>query len=146
MAERSSDTICPPAPLERFARDVVRAMGSDAEIASTVSRHLIGANLAGHDSHGVILLPVYVEQADRGDLVPAARPVVLRESGAAALLDARRGFGHFSTMQAMEWVVGRAPRHGVAAAAVRHSGHIGRLGEYTERAAAAGLIGLVTVG
>ncbi len=146
MAEISDGVICPAGPLEAFTARVVTAMGADAEVAREVSRHMVRSNLSGHDSHGVILLPAYVGQADRGELVPAARPVVLRETEVAALLDARRGFGHFSTMHAMEWAVARAPRHGVAVAAVRHSSHIGRLGEYTERAAAAGLIGIVTVG
>jgi hydroxycarboxylate dehydrogenase B len=146
MAEISEGVICPAGPLEAFTARVATAMGADAEVAREVSRHMVRSNLSGHDSHGVILLPAYVSQADRGELVPAARPVVLRETEVAALLDAGRGFGHYSTMHALEWVVARAPRHGVAVAAVRHSSHIGRLGEYTERAAAAGLIGIVTVG
>ena len=146
MAPSSTIVLCPAAPLEAFAAGVVRALGADDEVSREVGRHLVRSNLSGHDSHGVRLLPAYVAQADRGDLAPAARPVALRETEVAALLDARRGFGHFSTMQAMEWAVARAPRHGIAAVAVRHSTHIGRLGEYTERAAAAGLVGLVTVG
>src|SRR5262249_56244271 len=100
----------------------------------------------GRGVWGVVLVPADVGQADRGELDRGARPVLMRETDVAALIDARRGFGHFSTMNAMEWVIARAPRHGVAVAAVRHSSHIGRLGEYTERAAEAGLIRVVTVG
>lgn len=146
MAETSDGVSCPAGPLETFVRGVVRKMGAGADVAAEVSRHLVRSNLSGHDSHGVILLPMYVGQADRGELIPAARPAMLRESEVVALVDAGRGFGHFSTMQAMEWAIARAPRHGVALVAVRHSAHIGRLGEYTERAAGAGLIGIVTVG
>jgi uncharacterized oxidoreductase len=146
MASSSPAVLCPAVSLERFAAEVLRAVGADADVSREVGRHLVRSNLSGHDSHGVRLLPAYVAQADRGELSPAARPVVLRETEVTVLLDAQRGFGHFSTMQAMEWAMARAPRHGLAAAAVRHSTHIGRLGEYTERAAAAGLVGLVTVG
>ncbi len=146
MAEIARGVICPAGPLEAFVRGVVQAMGAGEDVAAEVSRHLVRSNLSGHDSHGVILLPAYVGQADRGELIPAARPVMLRESEVVALVDAGRGFGHFSTMRAMEWAIARAPRHGVAVVAVRHSTHIGRLGEYTERAAGAGLIGIVTVG
>jgi uncharacterized oxidoreductase len=146
MAEMSDGVLCPPGPLQAFATGVVRMLGADPDVAHEVGRHLVRSNLSGHDSHGVILLPAYVDQADRGELRPAERPALIHETAVAALLDARRGFGHFSTMQAMEWVLARAPRHGVAVAAVRHSSHIGRLGEYTERAAEAGVIGLVTVG
>jgi hydroxycarboxylate dehydrogenase B len=146
MPQISAGVICPAGPLEAFVAGVVRKMGADAEVAAEVARHMVRSNLSGHDSHGVILLPAYVGQAERGELAPAARPVMLRETEVVALVDAQRGFGHFSTMHAMEWAIARAPRHGVAVVAVRHSSHIGRLGEYTERAAAAGLIGIVTVG
>jgi hydroxycarboxylate dehydrogenase B len=146
MAEMTAGVTCPPGPLEAFVGGVVRRMGADPDVAAEVSRHMVRSNLSGHDSHGVILLPAYVGQAERGELAPAARPALVRETEVTALIDAGRGFGHFSTMQAMEWALARAPRHGVAVVAVRHSTHIGRLGEYTERAAAAGLIGIVTVG
>ena len=133
-------------PLETFVQGVCRALGADAEIAAAVARHLVRANLSGHDSHGVIRVPQYVAQAASGELHPEARPVILRENAVTALVDARRGFGHYSTAWALDWAMGRAREHGIAAAAVRHSSHIGRLGEYTERAAAAGLIVIVTVG
>ena len=132
--------------LQTFTAEVVRAIGAGAETADQVARHLVTANLCGHDSHGVLRLSQYVEEADRGDLVPAAEPELLRESAVCALLDARRGFGHRSTMVAADWVARHAREHGLAAAAVRHSTHIGRLGEYTERLAGEGLVGLVTVG
>lgn len=129
-----------------FVDSVVRAVGADEEVAREVARHLVRANLSGHDSHGVIRVPHYVAQIDRGELAPAARPTVVREMGATVLVDAHRCFGHFSTAFALDRVVELAGRHGVASAVVRHSTHIGRLGEYAERAAAAGLILLGTVG
>jgi uncharacterized oxidoreductase len=129
-----------------FVAGVVRAMGADAEIAGEVARHLVRANLSGHDSHGVIRVPQYVMQAERGDLDPAAHPTILRETPVTALVDARRGFGHYSTAWALDWAMAHGREHGIAAAAVRHSSHIGRLGEYTERAGEQGLIAIVTVG
>ena len=138
--------LCPPDPLREFVDAVARRMGADADVAAELARHLVGSNLAGHDSHGVIRIPQYVGDMDRGVIVPSARPVVARESAVAALVDAHRGFGQHSTMFALEWAMGRARQHGVAMVAVRHSTHIGRLGEYAERAAAEGLIGIVTVG
>jgi uncharacterized oxidoreductase len=146
MPDAPPPVLCAAEPLRGFVAAVVRRMGADAEVANEVARHLVGSNLAGHDSHGVIRVSQYISEADRGLLVPAARPAVVREGEVAALVDARRSFGQFSTMFAVEWAMARARRHGVAMAAVRHSTHIGRLGEYTERTAAEGLIGLVTVG
>ncbi len=139
-------TIIRAEPLQAFVQQVCQAMGAAAEVASEVARHLVRANLSGHDSHGVLRLAQYVAEMDHGDLKPGARPVLLRESGASALVDAGRGFGQFSTMVALEWGLERARKHGVAAAAVRHSMHIGRLGEYGERAAEAGFLAIVTVG
>jgi LDH2 family malate/lactate/ureidoglycolate dehydrogenase len=146
MAATPGSVLCDADPLRAFATEVARRMGADAASAAELGRHLVGSNLAGHDSHGVIRIPQYVEDTDRGLLVPSACPVIVREGEVAALVDARRSFGQVSTMFATEWAIGRARRHGVAVVAVRHSTHIGRLGEYAERAAAEGLIGLVTVG
>ena len=132
--------------LRALTFDVVRAMGASAETAEEVSAHLIMANLSGHDSHGVLRLAQYVAEQDRGQLVPEAEVELLRASPLCALFDAHRGFGQRSTMVATEWVASKAGEHGLAAAAVRHSTHIGRLGEYTERLTGEGLVGLVTVG
>jgi LDH2 family malate/lactate/ureidoglycolate dehydrogenase len=134
------------AALTAFTLDIVTAMGAAPETAAEVSRHLVGANLTGHDSHGVLRLAQYAAEQDRGRLVPAAETELLRATTICALFDAHRGFGQSSTMVAAEWVADHARGHGLAAAAVRHSMHIGRLGEYTERLARDGLVGLVTVG
>src|SRR5437868_8689854 len=121
-------------------------MGAAPEVAAEVARHLVSANLAGHDSHGVLRWTQYVGELDRGELDPAAPVEILHESPVAALFDAHRGFGQHTTMAATEWALARAREHGLAAAAIRHSMHIGRLGEYTERLAGAGLVGIVTIG
>ncbi|MFO7917606.1 MAG: Ldh family oxidoreductase [Anaerolineae bacterium] len=138
--------ICKPEPLEAFIEEIVIGLGADEEIATEVAQHLVHANLSGHDSHGVLRIAQYTAQADSGELVPAAQPTILRESSTTALIDARRGFGHYSTAYALNWAMKHAHEHGIAAAAVRHSSHIGRVGEYTERAAQSGLIAIVTVG
>jgi uncharacterized oxidoreductase len=146
MPDPKTPVLCPPDPLREFVAAVARRMGADADAAGELARHLVGSNLAGHDSHGVIRVPQYVGDTDQGLLVPSARPVLMREGAVAALVDARRGFGQYSTMFALEWATARVRQHGVAMVAVRHSTHIGRLGEYAERAAAEGVIGIVTVG
>ena len=135
-----------PCVLESFVASVFRAMRADRDVAAEVARHLVRANLSGHDSHGVIRVPKYVAQADRGELMPAARPTLAHESGGTGLIDGHRGFGHFATAFALDWALDKARQHGLAAAAIRHCTHIGRVGEYTERAAERGLICIMTVG
>src|SRR5207248_8023529 len=110
-------------------------MGADPAVAATVAGHLLRANLSGHDSHGLLRIPQYVADADRGDLVPSALAEVILEKGAVGIVDAGRGFGHSATALAMEWAIGRSRQHGIAAAAIRRAHHIGRLGEYAEQAA-----------
>ncbi len=141
-----AETLHQAAELEDFARRLFLAMGASEPVAATVAGHLVRANLSGHDSHGMLRIPQYVAEADRGDLVPAATAAVMRESGAVGLVDAGRGFGHSATALAMEWTAGRAIQFGIAAAAIRRANHIGRLGEYAELAAARGVIGIATVG
>ena len=138
--------ICSPESLQAYAAGVFRAMGSERDVADEVARHLVQSNLSGHDSHGVIRIPAYVTEADSGALRPAARPTVASETDAVAVVDAHRGFGQYSTLFALDWALDRVHRHGLAAVAVRNSTHIGRLGEYTERAAERGVIAVVTVG
>jgi uncharacterized oxidoreductase len=142
----AGDYVYEPGALQSFVERIIRAIGADGEIAGVVARHLVRSNLSGHDSHGVIRIPWYVAESEAGGLFPSARPIVQRDRGVTALIDAQRGFGHFSTGFALDWAIERARQHGIAAAAVRHSTHIGRLGEYTERAAGRGLIAIVTVG
>jgi uncharacterized oxidoreductase len=136
----------PAEALERFVDQIVQAMGADRDVAAEVARHLVHANLAGHDSHGVVRLPPYVAQADRGELRPPARPITVLESPATAVIDAQYGFGHFSTAFALSWAMDRARQKGIAGVAIRHSSHIGRLGDYTGRAGSQGLIAIVTAG
>lgn len=137
---------CNAAGLEAFARRVFGALGADEDVAAEVARHLVRANLSGHDSHGVIRVPQYVEQAKAGEVVAPARPTLLRETAGVALVDGKRSFGQFSTTFALDWAMRGARRHGIASAAVRHSTHIGRLGHYAEQCAGQGLVGMVTVG
>src|SRR5262245_2652477 len=114
MADSKTSVLCPPDPLREFVDSVARRMGADSDVAAELARHLVGSNLAGHDSHGVIRVPQYVADTDRGHIVPSARPVVARESPVAALVDAQRGFGQHSTMFALEWAMTCARQHGGA--------------------------------
>lgn len=135
-----------PGELQRFAGAVLGAMGAPEEVAGVVAEHLVLSNLSGHDSHGVMRLPLYVDMAGRGALQPAHLPEVLAESEATVLVDARRGFGQYSTLFALRRCMEKARVAGAAVGTVRHSTHTGRLGTYGERAAAAGLVSLITTG
>jgi len=135
-----------PEPLQLFATALFRAVGPDADVAEEVADHLIGANLAGHDSHGVIRIPQYFDLIAKGALSPTARPEIIRSTSVTALVDARRGLSHFAAAFALDWAMERAAQHGLAAAAIRQASHVGRLGHSTERAGRRGYIAILTVG
>ena len=141
-----AEVLCPAGPLEQFIHQVAVAVGADETAAAEVAHHLVRANLSGHDSHGVLRMPWYVQQIQDGVLKPAAQPEIVRQRGATALIDAKQSFGQYSTFFALDWTMKAAREHGIATAAVRNSMHIGRLGEYSERAIAEGLVAIVTYG
>src|SRR5439155_1367334 len=107
-----------PADLEQLGTRVFQALGAPADVAAEVAGHLVRANLAGHDSHGAIRIPQYALQIEQGAIQPAARPTVVREKGAALLVDGVHGFGQAATVFALERAIERAQSMGVAAAAI----------------------------
>lgn len=141
-----AEVICPAGPLQAFIHQVALAVGADEAAAGEVAHHLVRANLSGHDSHGVLRMPWYSQQAKAGLLKPGVQPRIIRERGATALIDAGQSFGQYSTIVGLQWAIKTAREYGIATVALRHSTHIGRLGEYAERAAAEGMVGLATYG
>lgn len=135
-----------PSDLEELATRLTAAGGAPADIAALVAHHLVDANLCGHDSHGVLRIPSYIEMVDRGQLRPAARPTVVQERPTTATLDGAHGYGFTTMNAALQLGAQKARSAGLAAVAIRHCGHIGRLGGWVEAVAKEGLIGLVVVG
>ncbi len=136
-----------PAPtVETFIAAIFRAVGADEAIAAEVAHHLVDAELCGHDSHGILRAARYVELIESGGLYPNAHPTIVRERATGAVFDAQQSFGIYSTRVALDWTLEAARTHGLGAAAIRHSTHVGRLGAYTERAASQGMIAVVTLG
>jgi hydroxycarboxylate dehydrogenase B len=135
-----------PAPtLADFAARLFRAVGVPEPDAQTVATSLVGANLRGHDSHGVMRVTQYVDFLRRGEYRIGAELRVERETPAVVVCDGQWGLGQVQAQRLLGLVLPRARALGLAAGAARDCGHIGRLGEYAERAADEGLILLATV-
>lgn len=129
--------------LEQICAEVMTGAGVSGAEARRISHSLVLANLMGHDSHGVIRLPQYVQALEDG-IVKAGREIrVTREADASAVVDGQWGFGQTVCAQAMELAMKKARERSVAAIELFNSSHIGRLGEYVEQAAESGLIGIV---
>ncbi len=130
--------------LREIARALFVASGTPEDEAATVARHLIAANLAGHDSHGIIRVPEYIDRIARGHIVPGAPWSIVQETASTTVVDGAWGFGYVVTERAMQMTIDKAQATGVAAATVARQGHIGRLASYTLMAAEQNMIGLIT--
>ena len=130
--------------LYRVAFHIYKAEGVPEEEARVVATHLIKANLAGHDSHGVIHIPEYVDRIHRGHIVPGAPFEVLNESPTTARINGHWGFGFVVTEKAMRMAIEKARSNNLAAITVFYQSHIGRLGDYPTMAAEEGMIGFIT--
>ena len=115
-------------------------VGCSSQEARAVAASLVDANLAGHDSHGVIRVPLYVSWVKQGELVPNQTAQAVVDAPGYAVLDGRFGFGQIVAPQAVDVGVEKARAVGLAAVSLRNAGHVGRVGEWAERAAAAGLV------
>lgn len=128
--------------LEKLVAEIFRKEGSSAAEGERIGRYLVNANLAGHDSHGVIRVPRYVYWRREG-LIKADQTIeILTENDALAVIDGRYGFGQTIGPQAVALGIKKAKEKGVAIVALRNSGHLGRIGEWAEMAIGEGLVSL----
>lgn len=129
-----------PEALRALTHDmVVKAGWSEAEARETAD-HLVLANLSGHDSHGVGMLPLYFQSLADGNLKPESRPSTRLDAAPFLIVDAHVALGQPAARNAVEQAVGMAQAGGVAILNLLDSHHIGRIGHYAEVAAEAGLM------
>lgn len=142
LRERDGQVFVPVELMHRIGAATFRAAGCSATEAERIITRLAGANLRGHDSHGVIRIPRYIQWADDGIQVPDQTIELLVDQPVLAVVDGRYGFGQTIGEQTVDLGVAKAKQHGLALTALRNSGHLGRIGDWAERAAAAGLVSL----
>ncbi len=126
--------------LQEIAVRVLAAAGAAESDAAVVGEHLVDANLAGHDSHGIGMLPQYVRAIARGLLDPRAHAAIEDAGGPILAVDGRRGFGMVVGREGIAAGMARAASLGLAAVALRNAFHVSRVGAYAEQAARGGLV------
>lgn len=131
--------------LTELATKLLSAGGVGTDEARLVAESLVGANLRGHDSHGVMRIPYYLDSVAKGELTPAAPLTIKKESPTTLAADGGWGFGQTQATRLTEALLRKAHTSGIGLGTLVRCGHIGRLGEYCERAAAAGLVSMVMV-
>lgn len=126
--------------LTDFVKDIFVKAGCSEKEGQDMGSSLVGANLAGHDSHGVVRVPRYLQWLAEGDFVANRTVQVVIDTPSMAVLDGQYGLGQSTGRQAVDIGIEKAKAHGLSAVALRNTGHVGRIGEWAERAAAAGLV------
>lgn len=130
-------------PLERLRAaisDLMHGFGSEPREIALVTDNLLQANLTGHDSHGIGMLPRYANAYLEGGLRPNAQPITRLDSGTLLALDGQAGFGQVIGHHAMQLGIERAKRHGSCIVALANSHHLCRIGAWAEMAVAEGLV------
>lgn len=140
--ENGRVSVVKPDRLTRICAALLRAAGASEDEAQAVATGCVNANLAGHDSHGVIAIPSYIDSVKAGDIVPGAKWTIVRESPTTAVVDGNWGFGFHVNTKAMALAIEKAKIANVAACTVFRQSHVGRLAAYPLMAANAGMIGL----
>jgi uncharacterized oxidoreductase len=132
----------PPGPLKQLVRRYFQRAGSADAEAERIGHYLVEANLAGHDSHGVIRVPSYVSWARAGQVVPNQHLRTVTENDAFAVVDGQFGFGQVIGEEATRLGIAKAAKGGAAVIALRNSGHLGQIGMWALMAADAGQLSL----
>ena len=128
--------------LRALTSAILEAGGSVGAEAALVAEHLVQANLAGHDSHGVGMVPAYVRHLRAGLVVPNTRAKVVKDDGAILMFDGLRGYGRCVAGEAMSAAIARCRETGIVAVTLANAHHIGRVGAYGEMTSGAGLVSL----
>src|SRR5882757_1463350 len=125
-----------------FVAEVFAHSESSPEEARRIATYLTTANLTGHDSHGVIRVPVYIRWKKMGSIVPDQTVDIVVDTPSLAVVDGKFGYGQTVTPQAVRIGIEKCKASGLAAVALRNAGHIGRVGDWAEMAAAEGLVSI----
>ncbi|HAO55502.1 MAG: malate/lactate/ureidoglycolate dehydrogenase [Gammaproteobacteria bacterium] len=128
--------------LQQFVSAIFVSGGAEFSVAQETAKHLVLANLKGHDSHGVGMVPTYIQNLRAGTLNPTAHAKTIRDSGSVILIDGQFGFGQIVGKEATDIAVTRVKENGLACIGLRNAHHLGRIGTYGEIAGAAGFVSM----
>jgi len=129
-------------PLEILIQSIFYKAGCKKLEADRISHYLLKASLVGHDSHGVIRTPRYVDMIQAGHMLPNVKPKIILESDNFGIIDGGDGFGQTIGPYACKLGIKKAKKFGNAIVAVKNSGHLGRIGDFSEMAAAENIISI----
>ncbi len=127
-----------------FCSQIFQAVGATEPYAQCIAESLVTSNLVGVDSHGIIRIPQYLKDIEKGQLNPKAEPTIVVDKGVISVIDGKGGFGQVAASYAMKISIQKCKDHGVGIAGLRRSNHIGRLGEHLSAAVKYGFLAVGT--
>ncbi len=142
MSAQKAPVVVPAARLEAIVRAIFSSLGSSKREAGLIARHLVEANLRGHDSHGIGMIPAYVANARGGHMVVNGTLETVLDTGTLLVCDGGQGAGQVMAHDAMALGIARAREHGSCILGLRNSHHVGRIGHWAEQSVAAGLVSI----
>ena len=101
--------------LNTIAARLLQGAGASEHEAATVARHCVDANLAGHDSHGIIQIPTYIDRVNEGHIVPGAELEIVKDTPTTTVVNGNWGFGYVVSERAMEATIAKARESNLAA-------------------------------
>jgi len=131
--------------LKKVGVSIFEAVGTPHDEAELIVELLVKSNLCGHDSHGVMAIPWYINQILDGVCKPVSEINIIRESSTTALVDGNWSLGHVVATKTMSLAIEKAKKHDIGAVATFNCGHIGRMADYVLMAPVHDMIGLCTV-
>jgi len=137
----------PTQPAERLktiAARLLEGAGASDHEAAIVAGHCVDANLAGHDSHGIMQIPTYIDRVNQGHIVPGTELEIIKDTPTTTVVNGNWGFGYVVSERAMQTTIDKARQSNVAATTVFQQSHVGRVTDYPLMAARAGMIGIMT--
>lgn len=138
------DYLVDEAELLALAAGLLARVGVPADDAALVASSLVGADLRGMNSHGVLRLPVYIRRLRAGGFRPDRKGRIVRETPGTVLIDGEHGLGAVLSTRAMDEAMARARANGIGAAGLFNSNHNGEGAFYALRAVENGMIGICT--
>ena len=139
ITELETDVQLPTEQTRQWLFNLWRAAGSSEHEARLTADHLLGANLAGHDSHGVGMVAPYVRSLQANELQLNQKLSIITDTDTLLVVDGNRGIGQSMAYQTMQLAIERAKKHGVVIVGLKNTHHLGRVGHWAEQAIAAGL-------
>ena len=136
------DVYIEPKALTEFIHKIFARLGSSEQEAEAIAASLVETSLTGHDSHGVSIVPRYVERALDGLIAANQHITVVKNEGPVLIIEGNRGYGQVIGREAMSLAIEKAKKDRFVLMGIRNTHHLGRIGEWAEMCAEAGLISM----